>query len=67
MTPHEYKQHLKTLGIGQKAFARWVGNQEQSGKRWAQRGPPPSIGKLLRLVTAMRLTPTEVDEIIKRA
>jgi len=66
MTALQYKQALAELGIYQRDLARFLGAYPDTGKRWAQNGPPPSVQKWIRYMLATRRRPADIDAEIRR-
>jgi hypothetical protein len=67
MTTDQFKSALSELGIGQRAFAAFIGVHPDTGKRWAQRGPPPPVQKWIRYLLATKQTPAEINADIRDA
>ena len=66
MTNAQFKRALIELHIGQRAFAEWVGHHPDTGKRWAQRGPPPPVVKWVEYLLATKRRPADIQAEIKR-
>ena len=66
MTTIQFKDALAELGITQRAFAEFVGHHPDTGKRWAQRGPPPPVVKWVQYMLATRQKPHEINADIRR-
>lgn len=66
MTPDRYKAALSNLGLTQIEAGSFTGRSSSTSVRWATIGPPPEVALLLYLMEAMKLTPAEVDSIVKR-
>ncbi len=67
MTPDEYRAALKELGLTQNSFARWLGVNSVTARKWAankpragaggnlhEAGPPEPVIKMLRFMVALR-------------
>jgi len=67
MTTIQFKAALAELGVGQRAFARFVGVHPDTGKRWAQKGPPPHVVKWVKYLIATKQTPAEINADIRDA
>lgn len=63
MSPQEYRAALVTLGLSQSAAGQWFGAHEVTGRRWALRGPPGPVVKLIRLMLALHFSPSYVDMV----
>lgn len=64
MTPAEYRDAIKRLGLTQSECGLFFGVHEVTGRRWADEGPPAPVSKLLRLMLALGFTPDYVDRMI---
>lgn len=53
------------LELGTECFVagKFFGVHDVTGRRWAEKGPPPPVAKLLRLMVALRFTPAYVDSM----
>jgi len=67
MTTAQFKQALAELHITQRAFAEFIGHHPDTGKRWAQRGPPPPVVKWVKYLLATKQTPAEINADIRDA
>lgn len=67
MNTDQFKAALAELGMGQRAFAEWIGVHPDTGKRWAQRGPPASVCKWVKYLLATKQTPAEINADIRDA
>ena len=65
MDASQYSTIIKGYGLSQSAAARFFGVHAVTGRRWTQDGPPQPVAKMLLLMAAMRLTPDQVDILIK--
>ena len=66
MTPEEYREAIKRLGLSQGAAATLLGVHSVTSRRWASdsREIPPTVERFLKLVIALRLTPQQVEDWI---
>jgi transcriptional regulator with XRE-family HTH domain len=66
MTPDEYREAIKRLGLSQPKAAALLGVHSVTSRRWASdsREIPPTVERFLRLVIALRLTPAQVEDWI---
>jgi hypothetical protein len=64
MTPTEYRDALKSLGLTQSGAGPFLGVDPVTSRRWAsgKAAVPGSVSKLLRLMVVMKLTPEKVEE-----
>lgn len=67
MTTDQYKRALSELGMYQRDLARFLGVHPDTGKRWAQNGPPPPVEKWVRYMLATKRRPADVNAEIERA
>ena len=65
MSGAEYRQALGELRLAMGPFAQWLGYHPVTGRTWGKVGPPRPIEKWVRYLQAERLSPREVDAIIK--
>lgn len=63
MTLDEFRAALVKLELTQLAAGKLLGYDMRTVRRWAngERGVPPAVGLLLRLLAAGRLDPCEVE------
>lgn len=61
MTPADYLIAIKLLGLNQSQAGEFLGVHPVTGRRWALHGPPAPVGKFLRFMIALKLTPAYVD------
>jgi transcriptional regulator with XRE-family HTH domain len=64
LTPTEYRDTLKRLGLNQAEAARFCGYHPVTGRKWAAGGPPPGVAKLFRLMMALKFTPDYVNGVL---
>ena len=64
MTSDEYRTALKTLGLSQTAAGYFLGVHDVTSRRWAERGPPNPVAKMLRLMLALKFTPAYVNDVL---
>jgi len=64
MTADQYRAALVTLGETQMGFAEWLGCHPMTGKRWASKGPPAAVAKLVQYLVARRLPTWHIDMVI---
>jgi hypothetical protein len=62
MTTIQFKQALAELGLTQREIAKFVGHHPDTGKRWAQKGPPPPVVKWVQYLVATKQTPAEINK-----
>lgn len=62
ITIDEYRGMLARIGFTQNDAAAFFGVHAVTGRRWALTGPPVAVGKLLRVMLALGITPEMVDE-----
>lgn len=62
MTPNQYRDAIKRLGLSQRGAGAFLGVDERTSRRWAigEASIPESVGKLLRLMVRLKLTPEDV-------
>lgn len=63
MSPAEYKSALHSLGLTQCGAAEFMGVHDVTARRWAAKGPPPPVAKLLRLMVALQFTVDYVERV----
>ena len=61
MTTKQFKQALIELQVTQRGFAEFLGAHPDSGKRWAQKGPPPPVIKWVRYLLATKRRPADIN------
>lgn len=61
MSPADYLAAIKQLGLNQSEAGLFLGVHPVTGRRWAKFGPPTPVGKFLRFMIALKLTPAYVD------
>jgi hypothetical protein len=66
MTSDQYKLALGELRLGQRDLARFLGVHPDTGKKWAQNGPPPPIAKWVKYLIATQRSPADIDAAIAR-
>ena len=62
MTPNQYRDAIKRLGLSQRKAAALLGIDERQSRRWAagDAGIPESAAKLLRLMIRLKISPDDV-------
>jgi transcriptional regulator with XRE-family HTH domain len=65
MTSNQFRAALKRLGLSQRGFAKLVGYDERTSRKWAldEAAVPACIGILLRLMLAGKVTVEDVRNI----
>jgi transcriptional regulator with XRE-family HTH domain len=65
MTSNQFRAALKRLGLSQRGFAKLVGHDERTTRKWAldEAAVPPGIAILLRLMLAGKVTVEDVRNI----
>lgn len=63
MTPAQYAKALAALGLSQRSGAKFLGIDERTSRKWiaGEARIPISVGKLLRLMIRLRVSPDEVN------
>lgn len=65
MTPTQFRTALDRLGISQAGFARSLGENERTIRRWSAgdgaRGLPKPVAILVRLLTAGKITVADLE------
>lgn len=63
MTPTQYKDHIKKLGLSQERAGEWlgIGKRTSQGYALAEYPVPEPVAKLLRLCVRLGLCPSEVE------
>ncbi len=62
MTPDQYRAFLSDADLTQEGFARIIGANGRTGRRWVAEGPPPGPDLLARLLTER----PELLEVVRR-
>jgi transcriptional regulator with XRE-family HTH domain len=65
MTPDQYRDALKALGLTQNEAGRLFGVHAGSGRRWASEGPPEAVAMLLRIADRLQWTKEYLEKISK--
>lgn len=62
MTPNQYRAAIEKIGLSQRSAGTFLGVDERSSRRWAsgEAEIPEAVGKLLRLMVKLGLSPDEV-------
>lgn len=62
MTPNQYRAAIEKLGLSQRGAGTFLGVDERTSRRWAggEAEIPEAVGKLLRLMVRLGLSPDEV-------
>jgi len=65
MTPNQYRAALRRLCLTQIGAAKLFGANERTSRYWAngERGIPPCVGIVLRLLVAGKITIADVDAV----
>lgn len=63
MTGSEFKDIIEAWG-SQNGFARWVGVEDRTVRRWIAVEPPHGIAILVRLMRLLRLSPETVSDML---
>jgi DNA-binding transcriptional regulator YiaG len=50
MTPAEFQQALRILGLTQEGFAQMIGHGARTGQYWATQSVPSSVATLVKLL-----------------
>ena len=63
MTPFQYKDAIKALGLSQRAAGKFLGVDERTSRRWiaGDAQVPESAAKLLRLMIKLGLSTDDVE------
>ncbi len=64
MTPTEYRDALKSLGLTQTGAGAFLDVHDVTARRWAKRGPPAPVAKFLRTMVALKFTPAYVNSVL---
>lgn len=62
MSPKQYAEAISRLGLSQRAAGKFLGVDERTSRKWIAGDSriPEAVGKLLRLMVRLDLTPNEV-------
>jgi hypothetical protein len=68
VTPNQYKSAIDRLGLSQVGAARFLGVDDRTSRRWisGERDVPEPVSRFLRYLIAAKVTPDEVEAILRR-
>jgi DNA-binding transcriptional regulator YiaG len=64
MSPDEYREALRQIGLSHNGAADLFGVDERTVFRWLRRGPPPPAARLLRLLVLLGLSGDDAINIL---
>lgn len=69
MTPQEYRATIAALGLTQVGAARFLGVNDRTSRRWiaGERAVDEPIARFLRYLIAAKISPEEVERVLRAA